>query len=155
MILTVQTTEVTTCAGDGEAGGARVEMIERLLFDGINSQCTGFGIDFADEHTILIATAATDAGLAIGNATVMWTEPTLNGTILQRLIISTRVFFHLEHDCFIDIQFCVAPTIPANTGLILSAVGDEFFLGPVHFVGYLRQESTATEAFANIDAVTV
>ena len=38
VVLTVQTTEVTTCAGEGETGGARMEVVEGLLLDGIDGQ---------------------------------------------------------------------------------------------------------------------
>ena len=36
VVLTVLTTEVTACAGERETGGARMEVVERLLLDGID-----------------------------------------------------------------------------------------------------------------------
>ena len=36
MVLTVQTTEVTARTGEGETGGARVEVVEGFLLDGID-----------------------------------------------------------------------------------------------------------------------
>ena len=36
VVLTVQTTEVTTRAGERETGGARMEVVEGLLLDGID-----------------------------------------------------------------------------------------------------------------------
>ena len=40
VVLTVQTTEVTPCAGQRQTRGARVEMIERFLLDRINGKRT-------------------------------------------------------------------------------------------------------------------
>ena len=89
MVLTVQTAEVAACAGKGEARGARMKVVEWFLLDGIDSQRTGFVIDLAHEDTTMIATAAADAHLAIGDATVVRTKQTFNGTAFQTLIIST------------------------------------------------------------------
>jgi hypothetical protein len=36
VVLTIQATEVTARTGEGETGGARMEVIERLLLDGID-----------------------------------------------------------------------------------------------------------------------
>ena len=38
MVLTVQSAEVAARTGDGEALGARMEMIERFLLDGVDGQ---------------------------------------------------------------------------------------------------------------------
>ena len=73
MVLTVQTTEVTTRTGEGKTGGAWMEMVEGLLLDGIDGQRTGFGIDLADEHALLIPATATAACLAVGYMTMMGT----------------------------------------------------------------------------------
>ena len=89
MILTVQATEIAACTGDGETGGAGMEMVEWLLLDGIDGQRTRFGIDLADECATMISSAATDARLAIGYAAMMRTEQTLHSSIIQTLIIST------------------------------------------------------------------
>ena len=50
MVLTVETVEVTAGAGEGEALGAGVEVIQRLLLDGVDGEGAGLGIDFADKH---------------------------------------------------------------------------------------------------------
>ena len=87
MILTVQTLEVAASTGNGEALGARMEVVQRLLLDGVNGQRTGFAIDFAHEHTVLITTAPADSRLAVRNLTMMRTEQTLHPSIIQPLIV--------------------------------------------------------------------
>ena len=82
MVLTVQTTEVTPCAGQRQTGGARVEMIERFLLDGVDGQRTGFAINLADEHAIVISTTTTAASLAVGDTTMMRTEQALYHAIV-------------------------------------------------------------------------
>ena len=77
VVLTVQTTEVTPCAGQRQTGGARVEMIEWFLFDGVDGQRTGFAIDLADEHAIVITTTATAACPTVSDTTMMRTEQAL------------------------------------------------------------------------------
>ena len=77
MILTVQTTEIATRAGDREAFGAWMEVIQWLFLNGVDSQRTGFAIDLASEHTVLVAPTPTDARLAVCNMAVMRTELTL------------------------------------------------------------------------------
>ena len=81
MILTVQTPEVAASTGNGEALGARMEVVQRLLLNGVNGQRTGLAIDFAYTHAILIATTPTDARLAIRNLAMMRTEQTLHPPI--------------------------------------------------------------------------
>jgi hypothetical protein len=49
VVLTVQTTEVATGAGDGETFRSRVEMIQGLLFYRIDSERTGPAIHLAHE----------------------------------------------------------------------------------------------------------
>ena len=51
VILTVETAEVTACAGKRKALGAWMKMIERLLLDGVDGQGTGLGIDFAKDKS--------------------------------------------------------------------------------------------------------
>jgi hypothetical protein len=70
-----------------------VEVVERLLFYRVDGQCTRFSVNLADEYAAKILSATTNTGLAIGYATVMWTELALNFPILQALIIPT--LFHL------------------------------------------------------------
>ena len=74
MVLTVQTAEITTRTGDGEALGARVEMVEWCLLYRVDGKCTRLGIDLTDEHATIVVAAATDACPSIGDATVVWTE---------------------------------------------------------------------------------
>ena len=80
--LTVQTPEVAACTGNGEALGARMEVVQRLLLNGVNGQRTGLAIDFAHKHTVLIATASTDTRLTVGNLAMMRTEQTLHPSII-------------------------------------------------------------------------
>ena len=101
MVLTVQATEITTCAGNGQAGGSWMEVVERFLLDGIDGQRTGLTIDLADEYTIMIPSTATDARLSIGNMTMVGTDLTLHSPTLQLPIIPT--LFHLQ--LFFDHEF--------------------------------------------------
>ena len=89
VVLTVHATEVTPRAGEGETGGAGMEMIEGFLLDGIDGQRTGLGIDLADEHTVVVATTTTTACLAIGDMAMVGTELALDSTVVQSLIIPT------------------------------------------------------------------
>ena len=82
MILAVQTPEVAASTGNGEALGARMEVVQRLLLNGVNSQRTGLAIYFAHEHTVLIATASTDTRLTVRNLAMMRTEQTLHPSII-------------------------------------------------------------------------
>ena len=88
MVLTVQATEIATCAGDRETLGAWMKMVKRLLLDGIDGQRTGFAIDFAPEDTILVAPTPTDACLAVCNMTAVRTEQALYLSIFQCPIVS-------------------------------------------------------------------
>jgi hypothetical protein len=67
-------------------------MIERFLLDGVDGQRTGFAINLADEHAIVITTTATAARFAVGDTAVMRTEQALYHTIVQPLIIPTLHF---------------------------------------------------------------
>jgi hypothetical protein len=49
VVLTVEATEIATCAGEGETGGAGMEVVEGFLFDGVDGEGAGTGVDFADE----------------------------------------------------------------------------------------------------------
>jgi hypothetical protein len=89
VVLTVQATEIAACTGDGETCGAGMEVVERLLLDGIDGECTRLAIDLADKHATTIPSTATDTRLAIGYAAMMRTEQTLYSSIIQTLIIST------------------------------------------------------------------
>ena len=94
MILTVQAAEITPCAGDGQTGGTRMEMIERFLLHWIDGQGTGLAIDLAHKHATMIPPTATDTRLTFSDMTVMRTKRTLHSPILQFPIIPT--FFHLQ-----------------------------------------------------------
>ena len=89
VVLTVQTTEVTARTGEGETGGARMEVVERFLLNGVDGQRTGFGIDLTDEHTVMVTTTATTARLAIRNMAMVRTELALYSVVVQSLIIFT------------------------------------------------------------------
>ena len=118
MVLTVQTAEVTTRTGNRETLGAGMEMVERFLLHGGDGQRTWLSVDIADEHTTQVPTALAYARLAICNVTVVRTELALNPTVVQMLVIAA--FFHqytminefLENNCFVDVEFSIAPTIP-------------------------------------------
>ena len=77
MILAVEATEVTACAGKRKKLGARMEMIERLFLDGVYGQRTGLAIDLTKECAAVITTTATTSCLSFGNMAVVRTELTL------------------------------------------------------------------------------
>jgi hypothetical protein len=78
MILTVQAPEVAARTGNGEALGARMEVVQRFLLNGVYGQRTRFAVHLADEHTVLIATTPTDSRLAVSYLAMMWTELALH-----------------------------------------------------------------------------
>jgi hypothetical protein len=78
MILTVQAPEVAARTGNGEALGARMEVVQRFLLNGVYGQRTRFAVHLADEHTVLIATTPTDSRLAVSNLAMMRTELALH-----------------------------------------------------------------------------
>ena len=92
VVLTVQASEVTACAGNGETGGTRMEMIERFLLHRIDSQSTRLTIDLTHKYAIIIPPTATYTRLALSDVTVMRTKRTLHSTTLQLPIIPT--FYH-------------------------------------------------------------
>ena len=96
VVLTVQTTEITTRTGQGEACGARVEMIQRLLFHRVDGQRTGLAIHLAHEHPLAIATTATDARPALADTAMMRAQLTLDCTPFQFAIIPTLVIIHYQ-----------------------------------------------------------
>ena len=95
MVLTVQAAEVAARTGDGEALGARMEMIERFLLDGVYSQRTRPSIHLTNQHTALIASATADARPALADVAMVWAEQTLHPAVIHLLIISTFVH-HLQ-----------------------------------------------------------
>ena len=88
MVLTVQATEIAARAGDRETLGARMEVVNRVFLDGVDGQRTGFTLDFAPEHTVIVASATTDARLAICYMAMVRTEQTLHPSVIQRPIVS-------------------------------------------------------------------
>ena len=88
MVLTVQATEITTRAGERETLGARMKVVKRFLFDGVDGQRTRLAIDYASEYTIFVAPASTDARLAVRNMAMMRTKHALHLSIFQRPIVS-------------------------------------------------------------------
>ena len=96
MVLAVQAAEVTACTGDGEACRAGMEMIKWLFLHGVNGQCTGLGINLADQDALMVAPATANAGLAVRYTTMMRTELTDDNSILQPLVIAAFVgCFHV------------------------------------------------------------
>ena len=87
MVLTVQTPKVAASAGDGETLGARMEVVQRFLLNGVDGQRAGLAINFAHKYAALVATAPADTRFAIGNLAMMRTELTLHPSIVQSLII--------------------------------------------------------------------
>ena len=87
MVLTVQTAEVAARTGDGEALGARMEMIERLLLNGVDGQRTRPSVHLADQYTALIASAPADACPALADVAMVWAEQTRHPAIIHLLII--------------------------------------------------------------------
>jgi hypothetical protein len=83
VVLAVQATEVAACAGDGETGGTRMEMVKGFLLNGVNGQGTGLGINLAHKQAISVATTVTTSRLALSNPTMMGTEQTLYHPIVQ------------------------------------------------------------------------
>ena len=94
MILTVQASEVTTCAGNGETGSTRMEMIKRFFLHRVDGQGTRLAIDLTHKYAIIIPPTATDPRLTFSDMTVMRTERTLHSSTFQMLIIPT--FYHLQ-----------------------------------------------------------
>ena len=82
MILTVQTMEVTTRTSQGQTGRPWMEMIQRLLLDGVDGQRTRLAIDLADEFAIVIPATTTKARLAIGYPAMMRTDQALHPAVL-------------------------------------------------------------------------
>ena len=94
IILTVQAAEVTACAGNGETGSTRMEMIKRFFLHRVDGQGTRLAINLAHKHAIMIPPTTTDTRLALSDMAVMRTEQTLHSITLQLPIIPT--FFHLQ-----------------------------------------------------------
>ena len=82
MVLTVQATEVATRTGKRQTHSARMEVVERLLLDRVDSQRTGFAIDLADEHAIMISATLATPCPTIGDTAMMGTEQTFHHPII-------------------------------------------------------------------------
>ena len=95
MVLTVQATEVTPCAGQRQTGGAWVEMVERLFLDGVDGQGTRSAIHLTDQLTLTVPATATEPRLPFCNYTVVGTDPTLNSAVIQLLIIPCCTHHHI------------------------------------------------------------
>jgi len=89
VVLTVQAAEVAACAGQRQAGGAWMEMVEGFLLDRVDGQSAGLAISLADEHAATIVAAAAKTSLAVGYAAVVRTELTLDRRASQLLVIPT------------------------------------------------------------------
>ena len=66
-----------------------MEMVEWFLLDGVDGQRTGFAIDLADKHTVVVSATTTAACPSVGDTAVVRTEQTLHHPIVQPLIIPT------------------------------------------------------------------
>jgi hypothetical protein len=71
-----------------------MEMIERFLFDGVDSHGARLAIDITDEHAPLIATAPAESCLPLRDMTMVRTQLTFHPPIVQPLIISALVCLH-------------------------------------------------------------
>jgi hypothetical protein len=80
-----------------------VEMVERFLLDGIDGQRTGFSIDLADEHAVMVSATTTAACPTVSDTAVVRTEQALHHTIVQPLIIPTLHFN--EHELLESHEF--------------------------------------------------
>ena len=76
MVLTILAPEIAARTGDGEAFGARMKMVQRLLFDRVDGQRTGLAVTLAHEHAVHIASASADACLPVRNLAVVRAELT-------------------------------------------------------------------------------
>jgi len=85
-VLTVLATEIATCACHGKATGARQELVERFLLDGVDGEGTGFSITFGIESPVDVDSGTTDAALAFSNDTLMGTKLAFHLAILQGVI---------------------------------------------------------------------
>ena len=93
VILTVEATEVTACAGQRKALCAWMEMVEWLLLDGGDGQGTGLAINLTKKYTTIISSTETASCLTIDDMAMVRTELTLHCPTLQLLIIPA--LFHL------------------------------------------------------------
>ena len=76
MILTVQAAEITARTGYRQARGAGMEVVERLLLNGVYGQRTRSAVYLADKHAIHIPSTPADTRLTVGNMAMMRTELT-------------------------------------------------------------------------------
>ena len=87
MILTVQAAEITARTGYRQARGAGMEVVERLLLNGVYGQRTRPAVYLADKHAIHIPSTPADTRLSIRNLAMVGTEQTLHPSIIQPLIV--------------------------------------------------------------------
>ena len=144
-------------------------MVQRLLLDGVNGQRTRFTIHLAHKYTSLISSAMANTRLALGNMAMVRTKRTLHPSIihplkiltLRHLLLRQQILhyslftIHLEYYCFVNVKFCVAPAVPAQSSLVLRTMSHEFFFGPVYLVGHLWQERAAAVTLLDIDSMTM
>ena len=64
-----------------------MEMIQRLLLDGVNSQSTRLAIHLAHQHTTIIAPTATNARLAISYVAMVRAELAFHSSTFQFPIV--------------------------------------------------------------------
>ena len=106
VVLTVQTAEVAACAGDGQAGGTRMEMVEWFLLHRVDGQGTRLTINLAHKHATMIPSTTTDTRLTLSDMAVMRTEQTLHSPTLQMFIIPTlyhiQIFFTTDYADYTD-----------------------------------------------------
>ena len=85
-VLTVLATEIATCACHGEATGARQELVEGFLLNGVDGKGTGFTVALGIEFPVDVDSGSTDAALAFSDDTLMGAKKAFHLAILQGVI---------------------------------------------------------------------
>lgn len=86
-VLTVLATKIATCACHREATGARQELVEGFLLDGVDGKGTGFSIALGIEFPVDVGSGTTNAALSFRDDTLMGTKMAFHLPIHQGVII--------------------------------------------------------------------
>ena len=87
VVLTVQAAEITSRAGHRQTRRAGMEVIERLLLNGVDGQRTGLAVDLAHEHPVVVTPTPAQARLPVGDAAVVRAEQALHPVLIHPPII--------------------------------------------------------------------
>ena len=85
-VLTVLATEIATCACYGKATGARQELVEGFLLNGVDGKGTGFTVALGIEFPVNVDSGTTDASLVFSDDTLMGAKKAFHLAILQGVI---------------------------------------------------------------------